>query len=56
MEELITQLLSSVRGIWKDRWLAVAVMWLVGFAGWTRVATLPDVYQSSARVFVDTQS
>jgi polysaccharide chain length determinant protein (PEP-CTERM system associated) len=56
MEELITQLLSSVRGIWKYRWLAVAVMWLVGIAGWTRVATLPDDYQSTARVFVDTQS
>ncbi|MET0859238.1 MAG: XrtA system polysaccharide chain length determinant [Telluria sp.] len=56
MEELITQLLSSVRGIWKYRWLAVALMWVVGIAGWTRVATLPDDYQSTARVFVDTQS
>ncbi len=56
MEELITQLLSSVRGIWKYRWLAVAVMWAVGIAGWARVATMADDYQSSARVFVDTQS
>jgi polysaccharide chain length determinant protein (PEP-CTERM system associated) len=56
MEELITQLLSSVRGIWKYRWLAVAVMWLVGLVGWIRVATMADDYQSTARVFVDTQS
>jgi polysaccharide chain length determinant protein (PEP-CTERM system associated) len=56
MEELITQLLSSVRGIWKYRWLAIATMWLVGIAGWARVATMPDDYQSTARVFVDTQS
>jgi polysaccharide chain length determinant protein (PEP-CTERM system associated) len=56
MEELITQLLSSVRSIWKYRWLALAVMWLVGISGWLRVATLPDDYQSTARVFVDTQS
>jgi polysaccharide chain length determinant protein (PEP-CTERM system associated) len=56
MEELISQLLSSVRGIWKYRWLAIATMWLVGIAGWLRVATLPDDYQSTARVFVDTQS
>lgn len=55
MEELITQLLSSVRGIWKYRWLAVAVMWFIGVAGWARVATLPDDYQSTARVYVDTQ-
>jgi polysaccharide chain length determinant protein (PEP-CTERM system associated) len=56
MEELITQLLSSVRGIWKYRWPALGLMWLVGIAGWLRVATLPDDYQSTARVFVDTQS
>jgi polysaccharide chain length determinant protein (PEP-CTERM system associated) len=56
MEELINHLLSSVRGIWKYRWLALATMWLVGIAGWTRVATMPDDYQSTARVFVDTQS
>jgi polysaccharide chain length determinant protein (PEP-CTERM system associated) len=56
MEELITQLLSSVRGIWKYRWLALATMWLVGIAGWVRVATMPDDYQSTARVFVDTQT
>jgi polysaccharide chain length determinant protein (PEP-CTERM system associated) len=56
MEELITQLLSSVRGIWKYRWPALGLMWLVGIAGWIRVATLPDDYQSTARVFVDTQS
>jgi polysaccharide chain length determinant protein (PEP-CTERM system associated) len=56
MEELISQLLSSVRGIWKYRWLAVGTMWLVGIAGWVRVATLADDYQSTARVFVDTQS
>jgi polysaccharide chain length determinant protein (PEP-CTERM system associated) len=56
MDELISQLLSSVRGIWKYRWLAIAIMWLVGIAGWLRVATLPDDYQSTARVFVDTQS
>jgi polysaccharide chain length determinant protein (PEP-CTERM system associated) len=56
MEELITQLLSSVRGIWKYRWPALGLMWLVGVAGWIRVATLPDDYQSTARVFVDTQS
>jgi uncharacterized protein involved in exopolysaccharide biosynthesis len=56
MEELISQLLSSVRGIWKNRWLAVATMWMIGIAGWAWVATLPGDYQSSARVFVDTQS
>ena len=56
MEEFISQLLSSVKGIWKYRWLAVLVMWLVAIAGSVRVLTLPDSFQSTARVFVDTQT
>lgn len=56
MEELISQLVSSLKGIWKYRWHAVSVMWLVAIAGWAKVAMLPDDYQTTARVFVDTQS
>ncbi|OFA07067.1 XrtA system polysaccharide chain length determinant [Duganella sp. HH101] len=56
MEQMISQLLISMQGIWKYRWHAIAVMWLVAVAGWAKVATLPDDYQTSARVFVDTQS
>jgi len=56
MEELINQLVSSLKGIWKYRWYAVSVMWLVGVLGWTKVVLMPDDYQTTARVFVDTQS
>ncbi|MET3130810.1 polysaccharide chain length determinant protein (PEP-CTERM system associated) [Oxalobacteraceae bacterium GrIS 1.11] len=56
MEELIDQLLSSLKGIWKYRWHAVLVAWLVAILGWIKVISLPDDYQTSARVFVDTQS
>ena len=56
MEQMISQLLISLQGIWKYRWQAIAVMWLVALAGWTKVALLPDDYQTTARVFVDTQS
>jgi polysaccharide chain length determinant protein (PEP-CTERM system associated) len=56
MEEFINQLLIHIRGIWKYRWPAIAVAWLVAVGGWIKVATLPDNYQTSARVFVDTQT
>ncbi|MGO4377892.1 XrtA system polysaccharide chain length determinant [Pseudoduganella sp. RAF19] len=56
MEPMISQLLSSLKGIWKYRWPAFMVMWLVAALGWLKVYTLPDDYQTSARVFVDTQS
>jgi len=56
MEELITQLLSHLKGIWKYRWYAVVAIWFVAIAGWLIVYTLPDRYESSARIYVDTQS
>ncbi|MYN25106.1 XrtA system polysaccharide chain length determinant [Duganella levis] len=56
MEELISQLVSSLKGIWKYRWYAVSAAWLVAALGWAKVAMLPDDYQTTARVFVDTQS
>lgn len=56
MEELINQMLSGIKGIWKYRWHAIVVMWLVAILGWIKVITMPDDYQTSARVFVDTQS
>ncbi|MGK5015351.1 XrtA system polysaccharide chain length determinant [Janthinobacterium sp. 61] len=56
MEQLIQQLLSSLKGIWKYRWHAVLVAWLVAIGSFIRVITLPDDFQTSARVFVDTQT
>ena len=56
MEELISQLLSHLKGMWKYRWYGVAVIWLVAVAGWLKVYTLPDNYESSARIYVDTQN
>src|SRR3954468_18755600 len=56
MEEFITQLLASVKGIWHYRWHALLATWLIALAGWIKVYSLPDEYQSTARVFVDTQS
>jgi polysaccharide chain length determinant protein (PEP-CTERM system associated) len=56
MEQIIGQLLSSLKGIWKYRWQAVGVSWLVVVLGWGQVATMADDYQTTARVFVDTQS
>lgn len=56
MEDIISQLLSSMKGIWKHRWLAIIVMWVAATGGAVKVATLPDDYQTTARVFVDTQS
>ena len=56
MEDLLSQMLLLIRGVWKYRWIAVAVMWLLALGGWTKVFLLPNDFQTSARVFVDTQT
>ncbi|SFU74371.1 XrtA system polysaccharide chain length determinant [Nitrosospira multiformis] len=56
MEELTTQLLVYLKGVWKYRWVSVAVAWIVAVVGWVIVYKLPDDYQASARIYVDTQN
>ncbi|MEQ1600133.1 MAG: chain length-determining protein [Methylophilaceae bacterium] len=56
MDEVLTQLLTYIKGIWKYRWYSVVVVWVVAIAGWFIVYKLPDNYESSARIYVDTQS
>jgi polysaccharide chain length determinant protein (PEP-CTERM system associated) len=56
MEELLSQLQTLVKGVSKYRWYAMAIAWVVTLGGSVAIFSLPDTYQSSARVFVDTQS
>lgn len=56
MHETLQYILTEVRSAWRFRWLAVAAAWLVCLGGWAYVSTMPDVYEASARVFVDTSS
>ncbi|MFO1431477.1 MAG: XrtA system polysaccharide chain length determinant [Candidatus Competibacteraceae bacterium] len=56
MNEIIEQLLTYLQGIWRHRWYALALAWLVCLVGWALVFKLPNQYQASARVYVDTQS
>lgn len=56
MDEFIGQWFSAVDGIWKRRWLGMVVAWLVAAAGCVAILLVPDRYEASARIFVDTQS
>lgn len=56
MEELISQLTSIARGMWKFRWSGLVVAWIVGIVGAVVAFKVPDRYEASARIFVDTQS
>jgi polysaccharide chain length determinant protein (PEP-CTERM system associated) len=56
MDDIVRQVLGIVRGMWKFRWPALIVAWVVALAGTSYVLRIPDQYQASARIYVDTQS
>src|SRR5690606_20343442 len=56
MDELLQQLMTYLRGMWRRRWPGLAVAWIVGIAGAVMLFKMPDQYEASARVYVDTQS
>ena len=43
-------LLKALQLAAKYRWYAIAIVWMVAVAGWATVFTLPNDYQTSARV------
>jgi len=56
MAEITATLLNFLKAIGKYRWYAVAIAWTIAVIGWAVVLRLPNQYEASARVYVDTQS
>ena len=56
MDELIREATTILKGMWKHRWLGVIVAWLVAMVGVVTVLRIPDKYEASARIYVDTQT
>ena len=56
MQEIIRLALFYLSGIWRYRWYTLIVATIISLIGWAYVASLPDEYQATARVYVDTDS
>ncbi len=56
MAELTAVILTFLKAIGKYRWYAIVISWTIAVVGWVVVYSLPNDYQASARVYVDTQS
>jgi polysaccharide chain length determinant protein (PEP-CTERM system associated) len=56
MDQLLNQLLALARRVWKYRWLGLALGWAVGVVGLVVAFAVPNRYEASARIYVDTQS
>jgi protein tyrosine kinase modulator len=56
MHDLFMQLITYAQGMWRYRWYALLVAWIVAVTGWVWAYSLPNEYRADARVYVDTQS
>jgi len=56
MYAVFEQVLDQARGAWRFRWLALITAWAICLVGWAVVLAIPDTYEASARVFVDTRT
>ena len=56
MDEILRQIAITLRGMWQRRWIGLGVAWLVGMVAAVLILRMPDRYEASARIYVDTQS
>jgi len=56
MQDVLAQLFSYLAGVWRFRWVGLLAAWLVAIAGWGWVYQMPQQYEATARIHVDTNS
>lgn len=56
MQDILQQFRRELHGCWRYRWQAIITAWAICIAGWLFVLSMPDIYQASARVYVDADS
>ncbi len=56
MQETMDQLKHLFRNFWDNRWHALVAAVLLSLIGWVAVIVMPDKYEVTARVYVDTRS
>lgn len=56
MEEILRQAFTILRATWKHRHLGMVVAWVVGAIAAGVILRIPNQFEASARIYVDTQS
>jgi polysaccharide chain length determinant protein (PEP-CTERM system associated) len=56
MDQLVEQVLATLRGMWRRRWYGVLAAWIAAVVGAVIVTRIADRYEAEARVYVDTKS
>ncbi len=56
MNGLYDEIRIALHSVWSRRWLAMAIAWALCLLGWLAVATIPNTYESQAKLLVDVNS
>jgi polysaccharide chain length determinant protein (PEP-CTERM system associated) len=56
MNQVADEVLNALRAVWRRRWIAVATAWVAAIVGIVVIKQVPDRYEASARIYVDTQT
>lgn len=54
--EVFEDIRNTANSAWRYRWKGLALVWALSVFGWLTVLGLPNIYEGSSRVFVDTTS
>ena len=52
MNAMFEELRGAIYSVWHRRWVVLGVAWGVCLLGWLAVATVPNSYESKARIYV----
>ena len=55
MTSLYDEFRVALHSVWTRRWLVLAVAWGICILGWLAIASIPNRYDSRARLLVDDQ-
>lgn len=56
MDEVLEKLSQLAVGVWRRRWVVLAVAWPLAIVGGVAVMFVPERYEATARIFVNTQT
>lgn len=56
MHEFLAELQGYLRGMWRFKWIGLVTAWFIAIAGWLYIMLLPNQYEATARVYVDTET
>ena len=56
IQDLVRLVITHVRGMWRFRWLGLAVASALCLLAWLYILLMPPVFQASARIYVDTEN